>query len=343
MLKKITLIGSMLVAAGAHADTNFTIYGVIDIAAQDETNAKADGSSIVRVTSGATGGSRLGFKASQDIDYGLKVNFKLEAGFLPDTGAQSDASRLFNREAWVGLQNDFGEIRAGRQYNVLFEHFAIFDPMYAVSNVAESVPYLSYAAGDDPVHKDNAVRLGATLGNAHAGLMLAPGEGSSGRYIGLVGNYTKGSSGFGAFFEQRNPKNADDPAWTTITDAGFGGSYDFGGGVVVMANYQHHNHTFAIPLKLEGSLYNLGATYQVTEHLSLLASDYFDRQHNGSGLDARRNTLALSAYYQIGPKTGVYVYGDTTRWKNGYVEILGDDYGQKAKRENYMVGLRHAF
>jgi predicted porin len=336
---KLLVISSALFAAGVQAQSSVTVYGVIDIAAQLETNGDGNGKTLKKLNSGATGGSRLGFKGTEDLGDGLKANFKLESGFAPDTGFQSDASRFFNRESWVGLENQIGDLRFGRQYNMLYEHFVVFDPMYGISNVNESVPYLAYSASDDPVHKANAVRLGVNVSGAKLGLMAAPGEGASGAYYGAVGSYVKGPNGIGAFYEQRKPGATS----RKKSDYGLGGSYMVGP-VILFGNFQHHNQSFPISLDLKGNLFSLGAIYPLNDRLTFFAAGYADKQKNDStGLSGSRGTLALSAFYKLSPRTGVYAYVDTTKWKNGYVEILGDAYGKKAERQNLYLGMRHNF
>lgn len=53
----------------------------------------------------------------------------LESGFDIDTGRSAQGNRLFGRQAYVGLQGDFGAITMGRQQNALFDLFGAYDPM----------------------------------------------------------------------------------------------------------------------------------------------------------------------------------------------------------------------
>jgi predicted porin len=105
-VKKLTLaalvIGSF--AASAQAQSNVTIYGVVDLGL-----AKTTGASTVERENHA---SRLGFKGSEDLGNGLTAIFNLESEVLADTGAQKGG--LFDRQATVGLKGSFGTVYLGR-------------------------------------------------------------------------------------------------------------------------------------------------------------------------------------------------------------------------------------
>lgn len=120
---KKTLYAAMaaaLTVGAAHAQSNVTMYGIIDAAVETYTNADAAGNSVTRMPSlgGGMFPSRLGFRGTEDLGDGLKAIFQLENGFAPDTGTQGQ-NRLFGRQAWVGLQGKWGQLTLGRNYNML--------------------------------------------------------------------------------------------------------------------------------------------------------------------------------------------------------------------------------
>jgi predicted porin len=63
--------------------------------------------------------SRWGMRGSEDLGSGLRAVFTLESGMMVDTGGSSQ-SRLFGRQAWVGLANDYGTLSFGRQYTMRY-------------------------------------------------------------------------------------------------------------------------------------------------------------------------------------------------------------------------------
>jgi predicted porin len=111
-----------LLAAGAvHAQSNVTIYGIIDGAVAHVDNTNANGDSVTKMPS-LTGSfpSRIGFRGTEDLGGGLSAVFTLESGFGPDTGAMGQGNRLFGRQASVGLKGKWGTLTLGRQINMTY-------------------------------------------------------------------------------------------------------------------------------------------------------------------------------------------------------------------------------
>lgn len=113
-------MAAALTVGAAQAQSNVTMYGIIDAAVETYTNADTAGNSMTRMPSlgGGMFPSRLGFRGTEDLGDGLKAIFQLENGFAPDTGTQGQ-NRLFGRQAWVGLQGKWGQLTFGRNYNML--------------------------------------------------------------------------------------------------------------------------------------------------------------------------------------------------------------------------------
>jgi len=100
----------------ARADDGVTIYGIVDAFGQ-ALNGHAR---MFRVQSGGLAGSRLGFRGSEDLGGGLKASFTLESGLNVDDGTVGQGGALFGRQAWVGLEGDFGSVSLGRQYSSVY-------------------------------------------------------------------------------------------------------------------------------------------------------------------------------------------------------------------------------
>ena len=114
-------------ATAAQAQSNVSIYGIVDVSWQSVDNdAGQESGTLVR---NALNSSRLGFRGTEDLGGGLKANFQLEAaldvtaGQAGTTGTNSGSSNVtspaattFDRAAWVGFSSaKLGEIRVGRQ------------------------------------------------------------------------------------------------------------------------------------------------------------------------------------------------------------------------------------
>lgn len=132
-MKKKYLATAMLaafgaMAASAYAQSNVTVYGIVDTGVEYVNNANANKDGLARLSSGAMNTSRLGFRGTEDLGGGLKAVFQLESGFKVDTGAQ-DTADYFGRQANVGLEGSWGRIVAGRSFTTTYDFILPFDPM----------------------------------------------------------------------------------------------------------------------------------------------------------------------------------------------------------------------
>ncbi len=115
----LALLGA---ASAAHAQSSVTLYGLIDDSIQYVHNANAANDNLWALAAGNLQGSRWGLKGTEDLGGGLKAIFQLESGFDPNTGKMGQGSRLFGRQAYVGLTHDaYGTFTMGRQYDPLVD------------------------------------------------------------------------------------------------------------------------------------------------------------------------------------------------------------------------------
>lgn len=178
MIKKASLAVAVLAAStsAAWAQSSVTLYGIVDSAARYTSNANP-GVSTKQLIPGGMSQSRLGVNVTEDMGGGVKALVNMEHRFNSDTGAVAAAE--FWRQAWVGLQsNDFGQIRLGRQYNILFDLYTSSFASFRYSPYIEAYKPeigLSMAA-----RQDNMVKYLAQFGNIYAELQVSAGEGQSG-------------------------------------------------------------------------------------------------------------------------------------------------------------------
>ena len=128
----IFLLAACYVSA-AHAQSSLTLYGIIDEFAQ-----YVDTGHGYTAAMGSSGqwASRFGLKGTEDIGGGNAVNFVLENGFAPTTGALATPGSLFNRQAWVGMSGAWGQVRMGRQNSPLFIDEGRMDAFGAVAQAS---------------------------------------------------------------------------------------------------------------------------------------------------------------------------------------------------------------
>ena len=140
------------VATAAQAQSNVTIYGVIDTGYARVSNTTVD-KSVSGLANGGLSTSRLGFRGTEDLGAGLKAKFALEAEFLADNGSQaSTAEALFARESSVGLEGSFGEVKLGRVNQFGYALLAKFDG-FGGNNVGGAV-----ATGQRQARSENTVQ-----------------------------------------------------------------------------------------------------------------------------------------------------------------------------------------
>lgn len=116
MKKNLIFCSLLCVAAVAHAQSSVTLYGLLDDGLTFNNNV--GGSRTYRMAQDVIQSSRWGVRGSEDLGAGLKAIFTLEGGFNINSGAMANGSRLFGRQAFVGLSSNYGTVTLGRQYDV---------------------------------------------------------------------------------------------------------------------------------------------------------------------------------------------------------------------------------
>lgn len=111
--KLIALAVAGLVAAPVFAQSNVTIYGVVDAGYGNFGDSRSDQDSRNAIDSGLGLTSRLGFKGVEDLGNGLKASFVLEYGLKSDR--QVGISDGNTRDQFVALSGGFGTVALGRQ------------------------------------------------------------------------------------------------------------------------------------------------------------------------------------------------------------------------------------
>jgi|APFre7841882630_1041343.scaffolds.fasta_scaffold02718_6 predicted porin len=179
--KLIALAVAGLASTAAFAQTNVTIYGIVDYGYTYRFDARGADSlinadrhsfnkpnSASQLNGGQQSGNRLGFKGTEDLGNGLKAVFLLEQGFNLDTGTQAGGGdQMFNRQAYVGLSGNFGTAVGGRLYTPHYTFVSGIDPFGAgqlgsYRNVfspsgSTNIGNTSYASLMDPLRVDNAI------------------------------------------------------------------------------------------------------------------------------------------------------------------------------------------
>jgi len=141
---------ALAISAPAFAQSSVTVYGLIDLGGQ---YIKGASKTLRETSAGGLGGSRIGFKGTEDLGGGAYVDFVLEGGLNVDTGSSAQGGALFGRQAFGDIRSaTFGTISAGRQYSDIYYQTGEFS---AFSNVTGTGPTTAviggYAGGYEPV------------------------------------------------------------------------------------------------------------------------------------------------------------------------------------------------
>jgi predicted porin len=239
-------VAGALVTSPALAQSNVTVYGVVDMGfshrgdayKEYDGNRSYSASSKNAIDSGLYNGSRIGFKGEEDLGNGLKALFKLENGFNGDTGTQGQGGRLFGRQAYVGLSSSsFGTVLAGRMYAPRYDFLQALDPfedgMIGKYSNVQAMGNSHVLAGDnnDDLLVDNGLFNVARVDNAvayvtptwfdglnvtaaystqYAGQESSNGNKGDSRVIAILPRYQNGPLDIGLSFQQiRFAKSTD--------------------------------------------------------------------------------------------------------------------------------------
>lgn len=223
MKKVLIAILATGITGGACAQSNVTVYGSLDAGVAHVSDVA--GKSVTRLDQGTLQPDRIGFRGTEDLGGGLKANFQLEGGFATDTGAQTNAGRLFNRAATVGLSGAFGEVKLGNMADIVFDYAGKLSNGFQLTNF-----YLFHPGNLDTLANtyqfNNAVRYtspafsGLTV-SGMVGLGEVAGDSSRARNVSAGGNYVQGPWRLVLAYSKQNDRVAG-YAGTFLSSLGLG-------------------------------------------------------------------------------------------------------------------------
>jgi predicted porin len=300
-------------AGAASAQTNVTIYGIVDAAVMHQkddrtvVNGGTAGEALWAMTDGNDSfnknGSRLGFKGTEDLGGGLSAIFVLENGFSVDTGL-SRADGLFSRQAFVGLQGGFGAVKFGRQYTPMHIALDTIDPFNtgftgnverlfaATVRTSNTINYSYSAAGFSG-------QVGYSLGEI-------AGENSDGRQIGLGLGYANGPLNVQFAYHNANASPlATTPVLNETKVAMLGATYDLGVAKLHAAFGTNKSEVDATGVEAQKERnYMLGVSAPVGAG-NVMAS--FIRRDDRLAAEAREaDQYALGYVHNLSKRTNVY-------------------------------------
>ncbi|CAM2171557.1 general bacterial porin, GBP family [Paraburkholderia sacchari] len=343
MKKTYVLAATVAAAAGsAHAQSNVTLYGLIDAgltyvsneASQSSPmspNGLTGGKAVFGMTGGNVQQSRWGLRGVEDLGGGLKTVFNLESGFNVTNG-RTVSNSLFNRQAYVGLSSQYGTVTLGRQYDSMVDYVA---PMSATG--AWGGTYFAHPGDNDNLNgtfslsntiKYQSANYAGFSASALYGFSNNAGFADNRAYSAGMG-YTNGGLRLGAAYLQLQGLNSSNtngavqnlPAFTTANlpgvqnqrTWGLGASYAFGPMIFGAVFTQTRLQDKIADASVRYNNYEVNARYDLTPALYLGAAYTYTqglRNTPGSGSTDNRsahwNQFGLQADYSLSKRTDLY-------------------------------------
>ncbi len=378
--------GLVMASTNVMAESSVTLYGVIDTGVDWENDAaskpgQTSGSgSAVRMTQlSSTTPSRWGLLGKEDLGGGVKATFKLESWFYPNNGGLG-AGRLFGREAWVGVGNEWGDIRLGHQFTMLFEamkHATIMVPgLYSLPSLD---PYLANQRSDNTIAflgargplnygvsysfgRDGTAVPGTTSANGGIGFSPSetncpgqvPGDSLACRAVSAMLGWFQDSYGASVSYDELRGGPGTvagsvsyDPTSASIllpTSSSKTQRY-YAGGYAKYRNLRFianyiHRRTEA-NITFESNLYDAGISYTMTPSIVLDG----EVSHIQTSTEQNATFYVTRATYVLSPRTSVYTSVSFMQNNSRAAYSVGGGYYTftGAKQLGVLVGLRHYF
>ena len=333
-LSVAALVGlGSLSSPSAHAQS-VEVYGLIGVyAGSIKRSGEADSARVIN--SGGLQTSYIGFRGKEDLGGGTKAIFALESFFRADTGEQgrSASDPLFSRNAWVGLEGDFGRLAIGRQTNPTytaagqlspFGNSVVFSPLSLHSFVAA---YGSNIVGDTVWN--NAIQYASNEISGFKGALLYGHGEVAGRdgvgNLGLHATYRRGKF-FSALSAQRVRVNVAMPLAAQQEAVLAGASYDFG----KLKVFGSTSHT-RIESGRKNHLYDGGLSVPVSATGTFLLEAARSEIGTPGLTKAHRTTASVGYDHRLSKRSDVYVI------------YSHDKRSDQASAGSAAVALRHLF
>ncbi|PLZ04467.1 porin [Burkholderia sp. WAC0059] len=360
-MKKFALTSISLavlgVAGTAHAQSSVTLYGTIDTSITYLNHAggnfgEGPGATVWSIGNSSGGdlsGSRWGIKGAEDLGGGLKAVFQLENGFSPNNGQLNQSSRMFGRQAFVGLTSDqYGSVTLGRQYDPLIDLVqGITEDNYFGSSFATAGDVDNY---DNSFRVNNAVKYTTPVWSGlQAEVMysfggIAGSTGSEQSYSAAVA-YNNGPLAIaGGYFYAANNESAVTRGvedWSSTSDGPFDGPVNIGYSSahslqIARAAVQYTISKFTLGLGYSNAQYapDSESAFASTEtyttgqgfvnfqaNSALLVGVGYSYTHASGDTSASYNQVSAGADYSLSKRTDLYA---VAAWQHASGTTIGD-------------------
>lgn len=356
-----TILAGLAAGAGSvQAQSNVTIYGIVDAAYVRESGGVAGTNS--KLTSGAQSYSRIGFRGSEDLGGGVSAVFTLENGFRIDTGEVDTSGTIFNRQAFVGLRSaSAGTLTLGRQYTPWHQALAQVGDPFATGMAGTARNLFPDYGGN--IRSSNTVLYAAPTIEGFTGELAysfgeQAGNSDAGRQFGGALGYSAGPLAVRLAYNNRNSDIAAAPGVTPVsrtiaTNTLLVASYDFkvlkahvgfgrdhGFNSAPLGNNNNPFGGVAPTASVDSRDWLLGMTAPVGPG-TLLASVTHKNDRTAFNQDA--TAWAVGYIYPVSKRTNFYTAYGAIDNKNGAGYTVANNSEVGSGDRAFNLGVRHSF
>ena len=344
----------------AAAQSSVTLYGKVDLGLVLDSGNAAGKS--VRISSGVSGGSRLGVKGVEDLGGGYKASFQIETGFCADSAAPvvttvpvknssgatigttttsvpnfcTGSNSFMGRQAHGDLSGAFGSISAGRQYSLGFNNLSTIDPFG--EGYSADINNMVDGAGlrlNNSFHYTTPV-FGGFTASGEVALGEQTGNWKGSRVTAGSVNFASGPAYAGLVVYNLDNVNG---SGTARRDTQLGGTYDFGiVKVHALAEKATGNPTGAAKLD---TLDLMGGLTIPLAGGSVLA-DYIHHDDKGV-LNHDASQLGLGYVYPLSKRTSIYSSFARIQNLHGATFTVGNATEAGTGDKAFSLGVVHNF
>ncbi|RJF92402.1 porin [Noviherbaspirillum saxi] len=310
------------------AQSAVTVYGLMDLGLVHESGGP--GGSALKMESGVTAGSRLGFKGNEDLGGGLSAHFQIESGIAADVGGLNQGGLMYGRQAYVGLKGSFGTINLGRQYNPLTNILGTIDP-FGEGHEGAATNIVGYASRMNNTIYYTSPSFGGMTADVAYGLGETPGNSSANRQLGLALTYVGGPIYASVLHHRINDATGNNPNKITL----IGGTYNFGFATGALSyNVNKDNAGIDSNDTLVGVTIPFGASAVMASYI---------RHNDKSPLNRDADQFAVGYTYNLSKRTMLYGSYGSINNKNGATFTVGNAIEAGTGDRGLAIGVAHRF
>lgn len=336
----------------AQAQTSVTVYGRVVAGLNYQSNVDtgkvdASGNKVLgskwSLDGNEWGTSMLGFKGSEDLGGGTRAFFTLESGFDASTGSVNSNSGLWTRRSYVGLSGAAGTLKLGKDMAIES------DPMWALDPTGQqALSTATLVKGRNWQQTSNMIsyaspELGGFSVTGMHGFGEQAGSFNRGSSDGIALAYVQPTYELRAIYDvQRDSNGGYSDLYQSSRELILGGTVTLDK-LKLFAGFENLRAPNVIGANPDrANMVWLGANYQATAALTLIAAAYHTNVNKGVG---SANLFMLGANYNLSKRTLLYATIGTLR--NSANSSFAVEYGSggiAGQNQNaFYTGISHSF